>query len=695
MTERFPRYIQIYEPFTLKDNSGNSITFEPNGTPSDFLNNNVRTKVVNLNSYDFKDFTNELQNVFDISYQVDDDELLTRHNFLYILNSNYGINYTRDMSNVQFIFNNYYDNSNNASFVNTSSSLHIQSDKTISFSTNNTDLSTNKLDAILDNNGFFGIGSSSPICPLHIINKINNNSQVIKTENSNYSLIFSNNTINNSFNNIVDNSENSIVFSGNGIDSTSNALSICPNSSSSNGIKIDHSGNLISFGKFHLNDYVNQNNWIFDIFNNNNDLKIYNNSISSTPLAINRTTGNIGIGTDNPLHNLHIFGNTTKTSLLLGEDLTASKSILVDFIPSNSGSLSNLILKHSSDVIENAICFSEGGNVGFGLTDPSSNLHIYGNNNFSEIMLGENKNINRSSLIQYTQGTTTTDGSIYLGHFDNNTKTTGININSNGFVGIGKELPEYPLHIIGTNVGPSNYLAFESGDNNINVKANTSNISIFANTGIYGSIIGVHSDVRIKKNIEKLNPSNSIKLLRKIKPVSFNYIDNWNHGNDKIYGFIAQDVKKIVPESSSIVSSIIPNIYEYAHIDETRKIIYLKDKITSCFHNEFPVIDIYDKLGNKDTVKCVKIIDETSFEIEKTSIHFEDNDVFVYGEHISDFHVFKPEIINTITISSVQEIDDKLTNARKTIKDQENRISILEELVKNLSTRIFKLEEKK
>ena len=60
MTERFPRYIQIYEPFTLKDNSGNSITFEPNGTPSNFLNNNsnIRTKVVNLNSYDFKDFTN-------------------------------------------------------------------------------------------------------------------------------------------------------------------------------------------------------------------------------------------------------------------------------------------------------------------------------------------------------------------------------------------------------------------------------------------------------------------------------------------------------------------------------------------------------------------------------------------------------------------------------------------------------------
>ena len=110
MTERFPRYIQIYEPFTLKDTSNNSLTFEPNGTPSNILSNNVRTKVVNLNSYDFKDFTSELQSVFGLSFDVKDDQLLTRHNFLHILSTNYGINYSTDVSNVRIIFNNYYDN---------------------------------------------------------------------------------------------------------------------------------------------------------------------------------------------------------------------------------------------------------------------------------------------------------------------------------------------------------------------------------------------------------------------------------------------------------------------------------------------------------------------------------------------------------------------------------------------------------
>ena len=152
MTERFPRYIQVYEPFTLKDASNNSITFEPNGTPSNFLNeiDNIRTKVVTLNAYDFKDFTDELKYVFDVSFDVKDDELLTRHNLIYVLNTNYGVNFSKhDVSNVQIMFNNFHDNSNNASIINNNSALHIQSDKSIVFSTNNNDLSTNNFDYVI------------------------------------------------------------------------------------------------------------------------------------------------------------------------------------------------------------------------------------------------------------------------------------------------------------------------------------------------------------------------------------------------------------------------------------------------------------------------------------------------------------------------------------------------------------------
>ena len=146
MTERFPRYIQIYEPFTLKDASNNSITFEPNGTPLNSISliDNTRTKVVTLNAYDFESFTDELKSVFDVSFEVKDDLLLTKENIIYTLTTNYGINFSKyDVSNVQIMFNHFHDNSNNSSIVNTNSALHIQSDKSIVFSVNNNDLSIN------------------------------------------------------------------------------------------------------------------------------------------------------------------------------------------------------------------------------------------------------------------------------------------------------------------------------------------------------------------------------------------------------------------------------------------------------------------------------------------------------------------------------------------------------------------------
>jgi hypothetical protein len=50
------------------------------------------------------------------------------------------------------------------------------------------------------------------------------------------------------------------------------------------------------------------------------------------------------------------------------------------------------------------------------------------------------------------------------------------------------------------------------------------------------------SDQTLKINIEKLN--NSIEILKKINPVSFNWKDN----GEKSYGVIAQELEKILPE---------------------------------------------------------------------------------------------------------------------------------------------------
>ena len=76
--------------------------------------------------------------------------------------------------------------------------------------------------------------------------------------------------------------------------------------------------------------------------------------------------------------------------------------------------------------------FIKGGNIGMGLKDPSSNLHIYGDNNDSQILLGQSKNDNRSSIIEYSQGHAGTDGSgsLYIGHYDTEKKRVLISIRS-------------------------------------------------------------------------------------------------------------------------------------------------------------------------------------------------------------------------------------------------------------------------
>jgi hypothetical protein len=50
------------------------------------------------------------------------------------------------------------------------------------------------------------------------------------------------------------------------------------------------------------------------------------------------------------------------------------------------------------------------------------------------------------------------------------------------------------------------------------------------------------SDENLKKNIQKLN--NSIEILKRINPVSFNWKDNGR----KSYGVIAQELEKVLPE---------------------------------------------------------------------------------------------------------------------------------------------------
>jgi len=58
----------------------------------------------------------------------------------------------------------------------------------------------------------------------------------------------------------------------------------------------------------------------------------------------------------------------------------------------------------------------------------------------------------------------------------------------------------------------------------------------------------MYSDCRLKYNIKNL--SHGLEILKKLRPVSFNYKSKLSHifGSENEYGFIAQDVQKVLPD---------------------------------------------------------------------------------------------------------------------------------------------------
>ena len=137
------------------------------------------------------------------------------------------------------------------------------------------------------------------------------------------------------------------------------------------------------------------------------------------------------------------------------------------------------------------------------------------------------------------------------------------NKSDNGYIGIGTLNPLYPLTVNSyttsniTNVG---YL--DQSGVSIQQQQSNSEISIYASKGVWtGTSFYASSDMRIKKYIVDLVPSACMSFVRQLKAKKYNFVDNIKNGSKEVYGFIAQDVKKICPNAVTTQQEFIPDIF--------------------------------------------------------------------------------------------------------------------------------------
>ena len=256
--------------------------------------------------------------------------------------------------------------------------------------------------------------------------------------------------------------------------------------------------------------------------------------------------------------------------------------------------------------------------------------------------------------------------------------------------------------------------------------SNTGALQVRGGLGVSGNVYALAyyatSDNRVKTNISNLDIP-SLDVLRNIQPRKYDHIDTEGYSNEPVYGFVAQEIKQLLPNAVSFRSDYIPSIYEMAFIDD--RVITLINKST----NDISMCNIKFLSNRRDEIICkgTGIFSEKKFIIDKNipdsdkyttdisgnvlvttirngkSIYMRGSEeytgvvrkcIFVYGHYINDFHVVNKDTIWTVLLSSTQELDKQLQLANSKIVTQDIRIAELEDTIQKQQADIDAIKQR-
>jgi hypothetical protein len=255
-------------------------------------------------------------------------------------------------------------------------------------------------------------------------------------------------------------------------------------------------------------------------YNTNTSHRFLTNSGSTTALTIT-SSGNVGIGTSSPIFKLQVNGAgstgmiVTNTIADTGVYLFAGTNLELQAVNSSNSGVKNLTIQ------------PYGGNVLIGTTtDIGAKLQVSGTGTFSgNVQINTNTTglvLNRGAVTNYT-------GVGYL--------TAGV---GQWFVGMRE------------NLSSNNYIIYnENGTDAVTISKSNSTVT-FSSLGtgtVYsngGTLTNTNpSDLNLKTNVAPINYG--LDEILKLNPVTFDWKnDTINQG--KQYGFIAQEVQKIMPD---------------------------------------------------------------------------------------------------------------------------------------------------
>ena len=373
------------------------------------------------------------------------------------------------------------------------------------------------------------------------------------------------------------------------------------------------------------------------------------------------TTGNVGIGATNPTTKLDVAGTfKVSGSTTLNGNLSVAGGQQVRFKGLNDNYYID-ISRHPTTRFAEYVYKTpfDASDNGANAADSNHKFRVIDGNDTTMTHLQMNANkttsINTDSV--------PTDVSLLIGGLS--TKfVNSVFVTSN--VGIGTTTPSVPLEV---NDSEPLFLAqsarFLDEFNDQNTLEISDNVSITATGSILTNIAFIMaSDKRIKKHILDISDNQALNTFRKIQPKTYEYVDKIRKGNRRVFGFIAQEVGEVIPNSVSVITDIVPDYYNKVSFDTSGDTLIL--------HPEEP----YD-IGNgtkvrvyiQDTSGIIHKVEKSVSVSEYISLPIMDeydvSDVFLYGKEVDDFHTLNKDAIWTVTTAALQEVDRMVEKLRK------------------------------
>jgi hypothetical protein len=407
-------------------------------------------------------------------------------------------------------------------------------------------------------------------------------------------------------------------------------------------------------------------------------------------------SGNVGIGTTDPgIHTLRVMGTTSAPMYGQVLKVSCNASCWLELEANAGGSVEQWGINCSSGAGDlhfykrfgtgsagYKMTLTGNGNLGIGTTSPDSKLHVISTNIFDGIRVEYSDTNPAGVYIGY--GGISSIGNTRLRLGAGNTEY--MSIATNGNVGIGTTSPDCALHVASFTGIPLPARGYLSSSGETGYAASTNNpqsvsIKSYKNIWSQGAIV-VSSDIRIKENIVDVSDNQALEMLRNIPCRYYEYKDKLSKGTDKTIGFIAQEVKEVIPMAVGFGKQIIPNEYRtLTDISWNNTTLYTD--LSDCSGIKYRFYVSNDISGNDETMKEVVGNSDNSFTFDQSY-----NNVFCYGKEVNDFHTLDKQKLFALNFSATQELDRIIQSQQTIIQTHETTIQTHENTIQTHETTI-------